>query len=187
MQPPEPSELTRILTSVGEGDENAAARLLPLVYDELRRLARRRMANEPPDHTLLPTALVHEAYLRLLGTTPDWRDRSHFLATAARAMRSILVDCARSRLALKRGGDRVRVSLDPDAQAGGRPWEEILAVHEALDRLHALDPESGRVVELRFFGGLTFEETARVMGIAERSVYRSWEYARMWLFREIGA
>jgi RNA polymerase sigma factor (TIGR02999 family) len=179
--------VTEVLAELRQGAPGARDELFRMIYGELHRVAGAQMRQETPDHTLTPTALVHETYLRLLGTSPDWNDRSHFLAAAARAMRSILVDCARSRTALKRGGGRRRVTLDPDAHAGGRPWEEILAIHEAVDRLQEIDPEGANVVELRFFGGLNVEETALVLGISEAGIYRSWEFARMWLYREIGA
>ena len=144
------------------------------------------MRRQPSDHTLQPTALVHEAYLKLMGI-PDapWGDRSHFLATAARAMRSILVDFARSRAAEKRGGGRRPITFEERAHAGLHPSEEILLIHEALTQLEAVDRQSSRVVELRFFGGLTAAETARVMGVARSTVFRIWEHARTWLYREL--
>jgi RNA polymerase sigma factor (TIGR02999 family) len=179
--------VTEVLADLRQGTAGSREELFRLVYGELHRLAGAQMRREAPGHTLTPTALVHEAYLRLLGTTPDWKDRSHFLATAARAMRSILVDHARSRMALKRGGDRKRVTIEADAHAGGRPWEDVIAVHEALRRLEQVDAESAAVVELRFFGGLGFGDVARVRGVSERSVHRYWEFARMWLYREIAS
>jgi len=178
--------VTKVLDELRHGAPGARDELFRLVYGELRRVAGAQMRRETPDHTLTPTALVHETYLRLLGTSPDWKDRSHFLTVAARAMRSILVDCARSRTALKRGGGRRRVTLDTDAHAGDRPWEEILQIHEAVERLQEIDPEGARVVELRFFGGLSVAETAFILDVSEAGVFRSWEFARMWLYREIG-
>ena len=183
-----PGRITEVLAELRRDAPGARDELLRLVYDELRRLAAAQMRRQPSDHTLQPTALVHEAYLKLMGNPEaPWRDRGHFLAAAARAMRSILVDFARSRAAVKRGGDRRKMTLAEDAQADHDAPEEILAVHEALDRLALVDPQGGRVVELRFFGGLTAEETAKVMGVAESTVYRAWEHARSWLYREISA
>jgi len=174
---PTPGTVTRILEEVRQGGAGAQDRLFRLVYAELKRLADRYMRAQPVAHTLQPTALVHEAYLRLM-EKPAYKDRAHFLGTAARAMRSILVDLARARRAQKRGGLRERVPL-AEADKGARdPTEEILAVHEALDQLAAEDPVLARVVELRFFGGLTVEETAQVMEKSERTVYGAWEIAR---------
>jgi len=177
--------VTEVLAELRRGAAGAREQLFQLVYGELRRIAGAQMRNEPSDHTLTPTALVHEAYLRLLGTSAEWKDRSHFLTTAARAMRSILVDFARSRRAIKRGGGDRAIPLENDAQAGDFRWEETLAVHEALRRLEAVDPEGARVVELRFFGGLGMGEVADVLGVSESTVYRSWTHARAWLYREI--
>jgi len=177
-----------VLAELRGDTPGASEELLELVYGELRRLAAAQMRRQPRDHTLEPTALVHEAYLKLMGNEEvPWSDRGHFLTAAARAMRSILVDFARRRSALKRGGGRRPVTLDDNAHAGRHASEELIAVHEALDRLAAVDPQGGRVVELRFFGGLTAEETAQVMGIAPSTVYRAWEHARSWLYREISS
>ncbi len=181
---PTPGTVTRILEEVREGGAGAQDRLFRLVYAELKRLADGYMRGQPAAHTLQPTALVHEAYLRLMEKS-DYKDRAHFLGTAARAMRSILVDLARARRALKRGGLRERVPL-AQADPGVRdPTEEILAVHEALDQLAAQEPMLARVVELRFFGGLTMEETAHVLGASERTIYGAWETARALLHGEL--
>ena len=180
--------VTQILEELRADTPGAREALLEAVYDELKRLATSKIAGERPGHTLQPTALVHEAYLSLLGGDSDWKDRSHFFATAAKVMRQILVDAARARRALKRGGGRRRVSW---REGPGTAWQpdadEVLAVHEALEKLEALDERSCRVVELRFFAGLTVAETAAVMGVSERTVYGRWEHARTWLFREIGS
>jgi RNA polymerase sigma factor (TIGR02999 family) len=181
-----PGTVTVVLEELRQGTPGAHEELFRIVYGELKALAAARMRRQPSDHTLQPTALVNEAYLRLMGTAaPDWRDRSHFFASAARAMRSILVDFARRRGALKRGGDRERISLHEDRQAATDESGEILAVHEALDKLERIDPVLARVVELRFFGGLSVPETAAVLEVAERTVYRHWNQARAWLYREI--
>jgi RNA polymerase sigma-70 factor (ECF subfamily) len=178
--------LTEVLDACRRGAPGAADALYRGAYEELRRLAVACLRRERPGHTLQPTALVHEAYLRLVGTQA-WQDRGHFFAAAARAMREILVDHARARRALKRGGGRTRLPLG-DAPAPERePWEEVLAVHEVLPRLEALDPLKARVVELRFFGGLDVEQTSHVLGVSERTVHRAWEHARAWLFRELSA
>jgi len=180
--------VTEALEELRRSTPGAHDELLRLVYGELRRLAAGQMRRQRSDHTLEPTALVHEAYLRLMGNEEvPWSDRGHFLTAAARAMRSILVDFARSRAALKRGGGRRPITLDENAHAGRHAFDEVLAVHEALDRLAEVDPQGSRVVELRFFGGLTAEETAHAMGVAESTVYRAWEHARSWLFREIAS
>jgi RNA polymerase sigma factor (TIGR02999 family) len=172
---------------VGEGDENAAARLLPLVYDELRRLARRRMANEPPDHTLLPTALVHEAYLRLLGDSrASWENRGHFFAAAAQAMRRILVERARRVGRHKHGGGRQRLRLTDDlAVSEPESAADLLALDEALTSLEATDETTAEVVRLRYFAGLTIEQTAEILGVSTATVSRIWTYARAWLYARV--
>lgn len=179
--------ITLVLQELREGSTAAREDLFRIVYAELKSLAAAKMRGQPADHTLQPTALVHEAYLRLMGgEAPEWQDRRHFFGSAARAMRSILVDFARSRGALKRGGARERVSFHEEAQASaGDDAEEILAVHEALEKLERIDEELSQVVELRFFSGLSVAETAAVLGVTERTVYRSWNQARAWLYREI--
>ena len=179
--------MTRILEDLRNESPGARDALLRAVYVELKQIAAKRLRGERSDHTLQPTALVHEAYLSLLGERGgDFRDRSHFFAAAAKVMRQILVDRARSHKALKRGGGRVRVTWKEGAAADWRPTsEEIVAVHDALERLEAVDPVRAQVVELRFFAGLTVAEAASVLGLSERSVYAKWEYARTWLFREL--
>jgi RNA polymerase sigma factor (TIGR02999 family) len=183
----EPARVTELLRELREGAPGAGESLFRVVYGELHRLAAAQMRRERPGHTLQPTALVHEAYLRLMGS-PDapWRDRSHFLCAASRAMRAILVDFARRRGALKRGGGRRRITFDEGLGTEPRTPDDVLSVHEALVKLEAVDPQGSRVVELRFFGGLTVAETARVMEVAESTVYLAWEHARAWLYREIG-
>ena len=183
-----PGRVTEALTELRRGSADAEQQLFDVVYSELHRLAAAQMRRQPSGHTLQPTALVNEAYLRLMGAPdPSWNDRAHFLTAAARSMRSILVDFARRRGAQKRGGGQRKVTLDEKVHAGTHATEEIVAVHEALKKLEQIDPQGGRVVELRFFGGLTVEETAKVLGVSEPTVYRAWEHARSWLFREMGA
>jgi RNA polymerase sigma factor (TIGR02999 family) len=174
------SDVTRILSAVQAGEPCAANDLLPLVYDELRRLAIARLAAEPGGHTLQPTALVHEAYLRLVGGEPaqGWTGKAHFFGAAAEAMRRILVESARRRAADKRGGRQTRVPL-ADADPGYAPADdELLAIDEALDRLAAEDPVAARFVQLRYFAGLTAEEAADALGLARSTAYEHWAYAR---------
>jgi RNA polymerase sigma factor (TIGR02999 family) len=160
--------------------------LMPLVYQELRRLAASYLRRERPGQTLQPTALVHEAYLRLMKDRPDrWQNRAHFCAIAAHSMRQILIERARARGALKRGGAQPRVTLDEGLVAGGERSFDLVALDEALERLAAIDPEQARLVELRFFGGLTVEETADAMNISPATVKRHWAVARAWLAREL--
>ena len=160
--------------------------LLPLVYDELRRLAASYLRRERPGQTLQPTALVHEAYLRLMKDRPDrWQNRAHFCAIAAHSMRQILIERARARGAQKRGGAQPRVTLDEALVPGQAPSVDLVALDEALERLERLDPEQARLVELRFFGGLTIEETAEAMDISPATVKRHWTVARAWLAREL--
>jgi len=184
----EPKEqVTRILKAAGAGDPRAADELLPLVYEELRKLARQQMAHEPPGQTLQPTALVHEAYVRLVDAkNVRWDSRGHFFAAAARAMRQILVNRALRRRALKRGGDRRRVSLDGvEPIADDWPPDQVVALDEALDRLERVDPRKTKIVMLRFFAGLTIEETAEALGISRTTVKDEWRFAKAWLYREI--
>ncbi len=163
------------------------SRVMPVVYEELRKLARRYMAREKAGHTFQATALVNEAYLRLRKEDAQgWRNRAHFCAIAAGAMREILVERARARAALKRGGSRVRVSFSGVKAAGKEGAMDVLALHEAMERLDQVDPQLARVVELRFFGGLTVEETAEEMDISPATVKRAWSMARAWLGREMG-
>jgi RNA polymerase sigma factor (TIGR02999 family) len=181
------SEVTRLLDAAAAGDRQAAADLLPVVYDELRRLAAARLAGEKPGHTLDATALVHEAYLRLLGPGADTRfaNRRHFFAAAAQAMRHILVESARRKAAHKRGGGRARADVDVADLAAPDREAELLAVHEALDGLAAADPQAAELVTLRYFAGLSIPEAAAVLGIGARSADRVWAFARAWLRRAI--
>ena len=170
-----------------QGDERALATLMPLVYDELRRLAARYMRRERPGQTLQATALVHDAYLRLLQDSQlSWQNRAHFFGIAARSMRQILIERARARGAAKRGGNRVRVTFEPGLIAADSPTLDIEALDEALTRLAAFDAELARVVEVRFFGGLSIEETAEALDISPATVKRRWTLAKAWLAREIG-
>jgi RNA polymerase sigma factor (TIGR02999 family) len=181
------TDVTRLLDAAAAGDPHAAAELLPLVYAELRELAAARMAAEAPGHTLQPTALVHEAYVRLAGgnRARDWDGRGHFFAAAAEAMRRILVEAARRKKAAKRGGDRGRAEFDPANLAGADRPDEVLAVDEALAGLAAADPQAAELVKLRYFAGLPVPEAAKVLGLSPRSAERLWTYARAWLRRAI--
>lgn len=182
------SDVTDLLLAWRRGDASALDQLLPFVYAELHRLAHDRMRGERPGQTLQTTALVHEAYLRLVdGASVEWSNRAHFFAVCARLMRQILVDRARSRRADKRGGGAPRVPLEEALAAAPAKDDEILALDEALTRLAAEDPRRGRVVELRYFGGLTSEEAAAVMGVSAETVTRDWRVARRWLRQEIRA
>src|SRR4051812_19315453 len=182
------SEVTRVLSAIEKGDPHAAEQLLPLVYDELRKLAGQKMAQESPGQTLQATGLVHEAYLRLVDveTAQHWNSRGHFFAAAAEAMRRILIDRARERLALKRGGDRKRVPLDEVDPPAGTPPEDLLALDEALEQLTRLDPMAGQLVKLRYFAGLSVEQAAAALGLATATAYRHWTLARAWLHRQVG-
>ena len=181
-------EVTSILDAIQRGDSKAADALLPLVYDELRRLAAQRMAHEAPGQTLQATALVHEAWLRLGGDDqPSWQNRAHFFAAAAEAMRRILIDKARRKNYLRHGGGAERVNLDGLDLAASVDDEQLLALDEALDHLAAHDATKAQVVKLRFFAGLTNEQVARVLGVSEPTVKRHWTYARAWLFREMNS
>ncbi len=177
-------EVTRILEAIGQGDPRAAAQLLPLVYDELRLLAAQRMAREKPGQTLDATALVHEAHLHLVGKQDGarWDGRGHFFAAAAEAMRRILVENARRKGRLKHGGQRAKAEADLDGLPASEPDRDILALHDALEQLAAHDPLKARLVELRFFGGLTLAETADCLGISLATADRAWRYARAWLY-----
>ena len=181
-------EITVILQRAGNGDSQAAEQLLPLLYDELRELAAAKMAREAAGQTLQPTALVHEAWLRLGGDhQPPWKSRAHFFGAAAEAMRRILIENARRKRALRHGGAIPHVSADATGFDVAAPSadEEIFTVHEVLDRLAAQDPRKAEVVKLRYFAGLTFEQTAEVLGISEPTAKREWACARVWLFNEI--
>jgi RNA polymerase sigma factor (TIGR02999 family) len=184
---PDDQGVSRILQRVADGTRSPAEELLPLVYDELRRLAKRQMAAERPGQTVQATSLVHEAFLRLVGAgDPGWESRRHFFAAAAKAMRRILVERARAKGSRKRGAGIERVELDPDDFAIDVKSEGLLALDGALERLEQRDPELARIVQLRFFGGLTVEETANMLGVSPRSVHRDWAVARAWLKVEIG-
>ena len=180
------SDFTVLLRQAEQGDSRAASQLLPLVYDELRKLAAQKMARENPGQTLQATALVHEAWLRLGGDQqPEWQNRAHFFAAAAEAMRRILIDNARRKKAARHGEQAEHVNLDAIELAAGMDDGQLLALHEALDRLAAHDAVKAELVKLRFFVGLTMEETAKVLGLSEPAAKRHWAYARAWLFREI--
>ena len=175
-----------LLRAWREGDETALDALMPLVHDELRRIARRCLHGERANHSVQATELVNEAYLRLLDVRQvDWQDRTHFLAMSARLMRRVLVDLARSRGADKRGGGAVRVTLDEAAIGGVAPDADVIRLDDALQALAALDDRKSRVVELRFFGGLTADETAVALQVSSKTVLRDWEFARAWLQREL--
>jgi RNA polymerase sigma factor (TIGR02999 family) len=181
------SDFTRILEAAQQGDPTAADQLLPLVYDELRRLAASRMANEAADHTLQPTALVHEAWLRLAGNDANvhFANRAHFFAAAVEAMRRILIERARRKGAEKRGGDWQRVDLDKVEIASDADDDTLLLVNEALEKLAGEDAKAAEIAKLRFFGGLTLEEAAQVLGVTSRTADRYWAFARVWLFDEM--
>jgi RNA polymerase sigma factor (TIGR02999 family) len=188
------SDVTRLLEAARGGDPSAAAELLPLVYAELRKLAAARLAREQPGHTLDATALVHEAYLRLIGSNPaEPRDdqqfdgRGHFFAAAAEAMRRILVEQARKRLALKRGAAIARDDLDLNTIAAPTPDAELIALHEALERLEVAHPDKAAIVKLRYFAGMTADEAATALGVSPSTGDRHWAYARAWLRRELDA
>ena len=183
------SELTHVLAAMEDGDPHAASKLLPLVYDELRQLAARKLAHEKPGQTLQGTALVHDAYLRLVGQGESprlYRDRAHFFSAAAAAMRNILIDNARRKLTHKRGAGMAGMEREPlEAVTAPVPDEELLALDEALKKLAATDPQKARLVELRYFAGLTGEEAAQVLGVSPTTADRHWAYARAWLQAEV--
>lgn len=183
--PQDAKEITLMLERARGGNQEMVSQLVPLLYDELRRLASYYLKRERPDHTLQATALVNEAYMRLLGQEVDWKNRSHFFGIAAQQMRRILVDYARKQHRVKRGGPAVKVSLDEAMIVSNENPEQILAVDEALGKLAAFDPQQARIVELRVFAGLKAEEVAEVMSIHLSSVKREWTIARAWLTREM--
>jgi RNA polymerase sigma factor (TIGR02999 family) len=181
------SDVTRILSQIESGDPLAAEQLLPILYDELRKLAARKLAKEKPGQTLQASALVHEAWLKI--ADPDnpqrWQNRQHFFAAAAEAMRRILVDNARRKMRVKRGGDRPRVAMDTIDVVGGGSPDELLQIDEALDQLATEDATSAALAKLCYFGGLDLEEAAAIEGISRATAYRHWAYAKAWLLREI--
>jgi RNA polymerase sigma factor (TIGR02999 family) len=181
------SDVTRLLDAAAAGDRQAAADLLPAVYAELRALAAARIAGEKAGHTFQPTALVHEAYLRLIGgdLPQDWNGRGHFFAAAAEAMRRILVESARRKGRLKHGGGRRRVELDEVVAAAGEPGDDLLDLDAALTRLEAADPPAAQLVKLRYFAGLSMADAATALGIPLRTAERNWTFARTWLYREL--
>ena len=181
------SEVTRLLEAIDQGDSHATAELLPLVYEELRRLARAHMAGERAEHTLQATALVHEAYLRLVegATSRRWDSRGHFFAAAAEAMRRILIDSARRHASLKRGGDCQRIDLLDQPTSTAANQIDLLALDEALAKLEAEQPDKAQLVKLRYFAGCTLDQTAELLGISRATAQRNWAYARAWLFGQL--
>jgi RNA polymerase sigma factor (TIGR02999 family) len=181
-----PHRVTELLAQWSHGDDAALAELSPLVYEELRRLAHHHMGGQRPDHTLQTTALVNEAYLRLADqTNPRWQNRAHFFAVAARAMRQILVSYARSQRAEKRGGGALKIELDEAALVSPQESKQIVELHEALEQLSTLDSRKAQVVELKYFGGLNYEEIAEVLKISRITARRDWEFAKVWLYTEL--
>ncbi|HEV2971718.1 MAG TPA: ECF-type sigma factor [Pirellulales bacterium] len=183
------NEVTRILSAVEQGDPQAAEQLLPLVYNELRKLAAQRLAQEKPGQTLQATALVHDAYLRLVGgdATQHWNSRGHFFAAAAEAMRRILIDKARKKQRLKRGRGFQRVDLDAVEVSVEEPPDDLVALDDALTKLAQKHPDKAALVKLRYFAGLTIDETAHVLGISPSTADRQWTYARAWLYRQVAS
>jgi len=181
-----PHKVTQLLQQWSRGDDAALAGLTPLVYEELRRLAHHYMEGQRPDHTLQTTALVNEAYLRLADqTNPNWQSRAHFFAVAARAMRQILVSYARSQQSQKRGGGALKIEFDEAALVAPEQSQEIVDLHEALEKLATLDSRKAQVVELKYFGGLNYDEMAEVLKISRVTVRRDWEFAKLWLYTEL--
>ncbi|MCL2641383.1 MAG: sigma-70 family RNA polymerase sigma factor [Phycisphaerales bacterium] len=179
-------DVTRVLEQMKQGDERAMEKLLPLVYDEFRALAHHYLTQARADHTLQPTALVHEAYMKLVGQDgADWQSRHHFFSAAAQAMRHVLVDYARAHMCEKRGGGRVRVQLDEAVAFSPKKDEDVLALHEALEKLAGISPRQAKIVELRFFGGMTVEEVATTLNVSKRTIEGEWTFARTWLAREL--
>jgi RNA polymerase sigma factor (TIGR02999 family) len=183
---PSAADVTTLLNRVADGDQEAAAQLVPLIYEELRRLAVQRLRHERPGHTLEATALVHEVYMKLAGQqNAKWQNRVQFFAVASQSMRRILVDYARTQRTVKREGGRKKVSLDEVVLIAPDRTDELLAVHESLLRLEKLDSRQGRIVELRYFGGLTMDETAEVLRVSPKTVMREWNFAKAWLYGEL--
>lgn len=185
MTPPHTQEVTQLLVKLSSGDRSALDELLPLVYDELRRLANRYLRRERSDHTLQATALVNEAYLRLVDQNVPWQNRAHFFGVAAEMMRRILVDHARSHQAQKRGSGGIKLSLDDAINMSDERATDLIALDDALNALAEFDPQKSRIVELRFFAGLSIEETAKVLGIGTATVIRQWKTAKAWLYHEV--
>jgi RNA polymerase sigma factor (TIGR02999 family) len=181
----EKGKVTQLLKAMAKGDAEAADKLLPLVYGELHRLASSYMRNERPDHTLQATALINEAYLRLAREETDWNSREHFIGVAANVMRRVLVDYARAHKAEHRGGGMKRIEMREDLAISVEKLDEVAALDEALSNLESQNPRQGKVVELRYFGGLSVEQIASLLGLSPRSVKRDWSLARIWLFREL--
>ena len=182
------SEVTRILTAIEQGNPQASEELLPLVYYELRRLAAHKMSTEPPGHTLQPTALVHEAWLKLVDSPAhSWQTRAHIFGAAAEAMRRILIGRARRNQTHRRGAGAAHIDVDEIEIAGPASDDQLLALNEALDRFAMLEPQQAELVKLRYFVGLTIDETAEVLGVSEATAKRWWAYARAWLFKEVSA
>src|SRR5881398_3388096 len=181
-----PQEVTQLLADWSQGDDAALTKLTPLVYEELRRVAHHHLSGQRPDHTLQTTALVNEAYLRLADqTNPLWQNRAHFFAVAARAMRRILVSYARSQRSQKRGGGAIKIELDQAALVSPEESKEIVDLHEALETLATLDSRKAQVVELKYFGGLNYDEIAEVLKISRITARRDWEFAKVWLYTEL--
>ncbi|MBX3297413.1 MAG: sigma-70 family RNA polymerase sigma factor [Acidobacteria bacterium] len=179
-------EITQLLLAWREGDEGALEQLMPAVYQELRRLARNYMRRQNPDHTLQTTALVNEAFLRLVDSNRvNWQDRNHFFAISAQLMRRVLVDSARKRNSLKRGGDQIMVTLDDRAEVAIEKHEDMIALDEALERLAKLSPRQAQIVEMKYFAGLTEDQVAETLDLSTRTVRRDWNLARAWLYREL--
>jgi RNA polymerase sigma-70 factor, ECF subfamily len=185
VSPPTAAEVTSLLAASSQGDEEALDKLLPLVYAELRKLASRYLRRERPDHSLQATALVHEAYLRLIGQEVSWQNRAHFFGVAAEMMRRILIDNARKHQAAKRGSGGVKLSLDEALDMADEKAAELVALDDALKALAVFDEQKSRIVELRFFGGLSIEETAEVLGLSTATVVRQWKMAKAWLYHEV--
>ena len=183
---PSTAQVTRLLVAWGQGDKNAFDALVPFVHAELRRIARRHMAKERPGHTLQPTALVNEAFLKLVDVSDvRWQDRAHFFAMASRVMRHVLVDSARARGFQKRGGGAARVTLNEERAGTTERAADLIALDEALDGLAAIDPRKAQVVEMRYFGGLSVEEVAEALGVSVRTAKRDWTVAKLWLLAEL--
>lgn len=185
--PPPSTQVTKLLKDWSDGDQSAADKLMPLVYEELRRLAHRYMRREKPGHTLQTSALVNEAYVRMVDQNKiQWESRTHFFGIAARLMRQILVDQARKRNFPKHGGGAIRVSLNENTATAQQQSATVMALDDALKRLEKLDPRKGRIIELRFFGGMSIEETAAALDVSPGTVMRDWTFARAWLQKEMG-